>query len=412
MTETPTTELVTYEPQGELVNRRDLRNRATDSWTDVLEEVGDLAARIANTDFVPATFKVRNDAGEMVGSVAAVAATILAGREIGFAPMTALSSMHSIKGKVGLYAEAMRALVFQAGHEIVFQEQTAATCTVRGRRHGSDQWTSVTWTLADARQAGLLNSNKNWQTYPRQMLAARASTELCRLAFPDVIRGLASVEELETLDLIPGAPGTEAIESGEGRKVKRTTKKAAAKPAEAPEPPLPEDNPTDGTVSDEGKPVEATPAQATDTAPPLPEDVPPTPSADSSDGVGSAVDESTGDPDVGGDATPEAHPTSGSPPEQEEIVDAEVVEDAEPRMSLEQRPALMAGFTKLGLGGNADRDERLQVTRDLIGRELGSANDLSVTEARSIIETLAMCDTRDDLENVIQATVAHRDGGA
>lgn len=408
------TDLEQYQPiQGEIVSRRDMRNATTDSWTDVLEDVGDLANRIAGTDFVPDGFK---------GSVPAVAATILHGREIGFAPMTALASLHSIKGKVGLSAEAMRALVLQAGHTIEFVESTTARCVARGRRAGSDSWTQIAWSTDDAKKAGLLNGS-GWRNYPRQMLQARASSELCRLLFPDVIRGLASVEELEQYDVI--SPTGEIAPSGEKKPVKRAARKKA-EPAEAPAPPLPEDEATPQTAagSDQGKsgageaPTDATDPAAPQTgeeaveretsdasSPPLPEDEP-SPSAPQDD---AAPDASAGSDDDGSPADPSepALPDDGD----DDVVEAEIVEDeveAEPRMTVEQRPALMAAFSKLDI---KDKAERMQVTIDLIGRTVTSANELSVREASSVIDTLKRCEDRDDLEGVIQATVAHREGG-
>lgn len=175
------TELVQYD------DRRDLRNPATDSWTDVLEAVADLARKVADTDFVPDGFR---------GNIGATAAAILYGREVGMGPMQALGSLHSIKGRVAMSAEAMRAKALEAGHEIIPVEMTGAKCVVKGRRRGSDDWTTVTWTLDDARRARL--SGDNWTHYPRQMLEARATAELCRLIFADVLHGIPAVEELES----------------------------------------------------------------------------------------------------------------------------------------------------------------------------------------------------------------------
>ena len=126
-------------------------------------------------------------------------AAILTGAELGQGPMWSLRSMHVVNGKPGLSAEAMRALVLAAGHEIWFSEHDAHTVTAVGRRHGSDHTTEVTWTLAQAERANLTR-NQVWKTYPRAMLAARATTELCRLMFPDVIAGIATTEELEDRD--------------------------------------------------------------------------------------------------------------------------------------------------------------------------------------------------------------------
>jgi hypothetical protein len=137
--------------------------------------------------------------------------------------MQALSSLHSIKGRVAMSAEAMRAQALAAGHDLIITESTSAKCTVKGRRRNSEEWTSVTWTIDNARQAKL--GGDNWTKYPRQMLQARATAELCRLVFADVIHGLAAVEELEQ-------EGGQLIAAVETSRVQR--RKAIAPPVDTP----------------------------------------------------------------------------------------------------------------------------------------------------------------------------------
>lgn len=155
---------------------------------DVLNTAHKLATQIANTDFVPKAFR---------GKPEAVMAALLTGREIGLGPMTALQRIHVIEGKAGLDAQGMRAQVLAAGHDLWIIESTPDRCTVGGRRRGSDHEQQVTWTIQEARAAGLAGKG-NWKGYPRQMLQARATAEMCRLIAPDAIGGLAySAEELE-----------------------------------------------------------------------------------------------------------------------------------------------------------------------------------------------------------------------
>ena len=165
---------------------RDLLDRRTDSWIAVVEDVAVLAARIADTELVPAAIR---------GKPAAVAAVILYGREIGLQPMTALRTSYVVNGRVALAAETMRGLVLGAGHTLVYREATTARCIAAGQRRGQEAWQEVEWTLDQARRAGL--TGQSWQRYPRQMLKARATAELCRDLFPDVIGGFSALEELD-----------------------------------------------------------------------------------------------------------------------------------------------------------------------------------------------------------------------
>lgn len=349
------TEIERITDQGEVLLARDLRNAQTDSWTDVLEQVGQLAQRIANTAFVPESFR---------GNVASVAATILYGREVGLGPMQSLTTLHNIKGRVGMYAEAMRAMVLAAGHDIVYEELSSARVTVRGRRKGTEEWSSVTWTIDDARQAKL--SGENWSKYPRAMLAARATAELSRLLFADAIHGLAAVEELDELQPVVEVGPAGALPSGGGQpaagtKVQRRARKATPAAPTVPEPVRP--------------------------APPLPDAPPPQPTAQ-------------------GAAEPPLPPTSDPVPD-DTVVDAEIVDEPpveRPRQEMvspQQRAMIMVKFAEVGV---EDRTERLYVTGCLAGRRVESANHLTKGEASAVIDALASVHGRDELEQLLTIT--------
>jgi hypothetical protein len=159
--------------------------RDVDSWAPMLPAVGDLASKISSTSFVPKSLR---------GKPAETAACILAGREIGIGPMESLQKIHVVDGRPTMSAELMRSLVLRAGHEIRFATLTDDTVIAEGRRAGSETWTSVKWTIKDATRIGLA-SKQVWKQYPRQMLSARATSELCRLLFPDALGGISYTPE-------------------------------------------------------------------------------------------------------------------------------------------------------------------------------------------------------------------------
>jgi hypothetical protein len=164
----------------------------------LLPDYIDLAGRISATEFVPKALQRRPEA---------VLAALMSGAERGLGPMESLRSIHIIEGRPTLSAEIQRALVLAAGHEIVIVEQNAQRATLQGRRRGSDSTSpEFTWTIDRARRARLLQKD-NWVKYPEGMLLARASSELCRAVFPDVIAGLPSTEEVSD-EAGPPAPTT------------------------------------------------------------------------------------------------------------------------------------------------------------------------------------------------------------
>ena len=154
---------------------------------------------LANTDIVPSHLK---------GKPSQIFAIVTIGDTLGIAPATAIQSFASINGQVTMSAELMRALILGQGHSITFPTSTRDTCVIKGRRKETGDECVVEYTLEDAQIAGLCgikdgkayarsNQGKplSWEKYPRQLLAARATTELARLLFPDIIKGVSYTPE-------------------------------------------------------------------------------------------------------------------------------------------------------------------------------------------------------------------------
>lgn len=159
-----------------------------------------VSQRVTNTPFVPKA---------MQGKPEAVLACILYGAEMGIGPMQSLNSIHVIEGRAAMSPELMRAMVARHGHRIDVIENSNTACEMKGVRNDTGGSATVRWTMEDAKLAGLAGKN-NWKTYPRAMLMARCTSELCRILFPDIIAGLsytpeeiASIEGVEFVEVQP-----------------------------------------------------------------------------------------------------------------------------------------------------------------------------------------------------------------
>ena len=143
------------------------------------------AQKIANTIFVPTAFR---------GKPESVFAAILYGSELGLGAMQALNSIHVIEGKPSMSPELMRALVARAGHRLDVKLASNDKVVLWGKRADNDSEATVEWSMKDAQQAGLAGRGA-WKTYPRAMLLARATSEICRMIFADVVAGLSYTPE-------------------------------------------------------------------------------------------------------------------------------------------------------------------------------------------------------------------------
>lgn len=249
----PGASLAVVESQG-LVQAQDGASALTATlaiWKDAAE----LANAIANTEFVPSALR---------NKPAAVTAAMLTGAEVGLPPMASLAKIHVIEGRPGLSAEAMRALVLSRGHEIWADDDAYTTTRVKlyGRRAGSDKVSGVVWSMDDAKAAGL-EAKQNWRKYPRAMLLARCTGELCRLMFADVLGGISyTTEEIDdgfdfeepADDSEPAGPKTHTRKASTAKKAaaKRAAPQPAAQGSAPPLPPLPGEE--DGSASSDEEP--------------------------------------------------------------------------------------------------------------------------------------------------------------
>jgi hypothetical protein len=214
-----------------------------------LRAAAEYAAYIGDTEFVPDTLR---------GRPAAITAALLAGDELGLKKMVALRVIAIIRGRPTLTSEAQRGLVTARGHELWFEESTTTRAIACGRRVDSDRIGRVTWTMDDAKRAGIAGGEA-WRRYPAEMLRARASAALARAMFADVTLGIPAAEELEGEENgyqhgPPPPPPSDAIPApatGRTRRRRAAPKPGpAAGPAQAPPPP--QDQPEPGGATEPG----------------------------------------------------------------------------------------------------------------------------------------------------------------
>jgi len=122
-----------------------------------------------------------------IGDKAGVMMIMLAARELGLPPMQSLNGgINIINGKVELSARMMNALMRKAGINIEVKESTDEKCVLVGHRGSA---TSVSYSLDDARKAGLIKAGGGWTKNPKDMCFARAISRLARQIAPDIIGG-------------------------------------------------------------------------------------------------------------------------------------------------------------------------------------------------------------------------------
>lgn len=112
------------------------------------------------------------------------------GAEIGLQPLQAMQNIANINGRPAIWGDAMLAIVRGSGLlERITEEPTDTGCTCTVKRKG-EQEVVRTFTLEDAKRAGLAGKQGPWQQHPKRMMQMRARAFALRDVFPDVLRGV------------------------------------------------------------------------------------------------------------------------------------------------------------------------------------------------------------------------------
>lgn len=311
-------------------------------WWELLPKVAQIVDVVVRTPFVGAGLR---------GNTAAATAAVMYGHELGLGPMTSLNKLNVIDGSVAPSAELARALAMRAG-EVWVEDESDQRVIVAARRHGSDVVHRVEWTIGDARRAGLLNK-RNWQTYPKAMLYARATAEIVRRVFPDVLGGITQTAEELGDDRPDDAPERQPV---------RKAKRAALDPVEAFERRQrrsESQTALEAAVSDE--PAEPGPAQPEPEPPAQPPVEPP-------------------------------DPAEMIPPPREHRLTRPTSGGRAPSKAQLDRLRALARSPRIDVGEPSQRAAKLELVGSIVGRIVGSTNELDAEEASRVIDAFVALD--------------------
>ena len=158
-----------------------------------LTEALEVARALAHSGMVPDCYS---------GKPGAVLAAVQMGAELGLSPMASLRNIAVINGRPSVWGDALKAVVLSQPDLEIFDEDSPSDALKAGRgrckikRRGQVP-VEVTFSVEDAKKAGLWTKKGPWQDYPGRMLQARARSWAIRDAYADALAGVSIREEAE-----------------------------------------------------------------------------------------------------------------------------------------------------------------------------------------------------------------------
>jgi len=155
-----------------------------------IEQVWRTARLIRQSGMAPASF--RNDQQIVIA--------ILRALELKIPIFQALEGMSVINNRIGIMGDLALALVQASGQLKDYSKEYSGegdqyTCTVTLQRKGRKPHT-YSFSVAQAKQAGIYERNAVYRSYPDRMIYYRALGFGLRDEFPDVLKGIKTTEEL------------------------------------------------------------------------------------------------------------------------------------------------------------------------------------------------------------------------
>lgn len=158
-----------------------------DLWPKTWEETLKMAVALAKSSLLPK---------HLHGNVDSTFYTILAGLELGVAPLVACREIYLVDGRPSCSSLLKVGLVRGSGICDIWQEVKSSNeeCVYQARRLGDKGATVRSFSIKDAERAQLLGKD-NWKKYPAAMLRRRCQGQLADDLFPDIVKGLGSSDD-------------------------------------------------------------------------------------------------------------------------------------------------------------------------------------------------------------------------
>jgi hypothetical protein len=175
---------------------------------DEMTAMEDVAGMLKGTGMLPPELDTKDK----------VLLVMLKGWELGLTPLRSVEGLYlkvekdddgAVRTRILQRADLMRELVQRSGRGIIVpiettNEKATVRATLYGIRGRADATHDVTYTLEDARQAGLLKQDM-WKANPRACLFATASSTAVRMHFADVLHGVIYTPEELGVTEVKGA---------------------------------------------------------------------------------------------------------------------------------------------------------------------------------------------------------------
>ena len=157
-------------------------------------EVGRIAKMISESGMAP----------KDMATPQKIATAIMHGLEVGLKPMQAVQSIAVVNGRPSLWGDGAMGLVHGSGllddfEETITGEGDDMVAICRAKRRDRTTEIKRSFSVKDARKAGLWDKSGPWKQYPKRMLQMRARSWVLRDGFADVLKGLQIREEVRDI---------------------------------------------------------------------------------------------------------------------------------------------------------------------------------------------------------------------